>query len=140
MKEEKQARMRELDQELEDAIDGEQIQLSVDVIQARLLLCVHRAGCIALTQLSHVHSGIRAEERMFTLVNSAYHERAVKLKSVLKQFDKTVEDRIAMLAVGRVYEQLVELLGKDAADALVDLVEREEGTGDGDAPGDSGGT
>ncbi len=140
MKEEKQARMRELDQELEDAISGEQIQLSVDVIQARQLLCIHRAGCIALVDLSHVHSGIKAEELMFTLINSAYRERSQKLGTMLKQFDKTVEDRVAALAVGRVREQLTELLGKDVADALTRNIEGEEGTGDGDAPGDSGGT
>ena len=110
-------RMEELDRLVDEAIEGEVIQLSPNIIQARLLLCVIRAGTIALVEYRG-HRAIAGESVMFDLINTAYHEQVVRLKEMMQQFDDTVGKRMKGLSDGLLHEQLVEILGKDIMDVM----------------------
>ena len=119
MKEKMRKRMEEMDQELQEEIEGEVLQLNLNVIQARMLLCIHRAGCMAMTDEGCDNPGVKVEALMFRMTGTAYPKQSLKLREALKAYDAMVEEKIAAIALGTVREQLTEMLGKDAADALL---------------------
>lgn len=134
MKEAMRKRMDEMDREMSKAVEAEMIQLSANVIQARMLLCIHRAGAIALGELTDARPAIMNEWLMFKLIAAKYPAYSTNLKEILKGFDKAVGDRMESLALGTCRNQLVELLGEEVADALL----RKEDADSDDAEGDPG--
>ena len=117
-KKEKEECAKQMDRELEAAIDANVIQLSPNVVQARMLLCVIRAGTAALVG-NRASPTIARDLDVFKLFGSIYVEHSLGLRAMLKQFDSTTEERMTALAEDLVRGQLSEMLGKSLADALI---------------------